>query len=72
VTYLPPVVALLIGWLLVGEPLRTTDLLAMAAILGGVYALQASRPDRPDRPSAGQPSASGQTTASARSGTLKA
>jgi drug/metabolite transporter (DMT)-like permease len=43
VTYLPPVVALLIGWLLVGEPLRATDLAAMALILGGVYAIQAPR-----------------------------
>ena len=39
VTYLPPVVALLIG-LLVGEPLRATDLAAMGAILGGVYVIQ--------------------------------
>lgn len=40
VTYLPPVVALLIGWLLVGEPLRGMDLPAMSAILGGVYVIQ--------------------------------
>jgi drug/metabolite transporter (DMT)-like permease len=46
VTYLPPVVALLIGWLLVGEPLRPVDFLAMAAILGGVYAIQAPRRQR--------------------------
>ena len=39
VTYLPPVVALLIG-LLVGEPLRAMDLVAMGAILGGVYVIQ--------------------------------
>ena len=39
VTYLPPVVALLIG-LLVGEPLRAMDLAAMGAILGGVYVIQ--------------------------------
>jgi drug/metabolite transporter (DMT)-like permease len=42
VTYLPPIVALLIGCLLVGEPLRPMNLLAMTAILGGVYAIQAS------------------------------
>ena len=42
VTYLPPVVALLIG-LLVGEPLRATDLAAMGAILGGVYVIQTAR-----------------------------
>jgi drug/metabolite transporter (DMT)-like permease len=41
VTYLPPVVALLIGCLLVGEPLRAMDVIAMGAILGGVYAIQA-------------------------------
>jgi drug/metabolite transporter (DMT)-like permease len=42
VTYLPPVVALLIGCLLVGEPLRVMDSIAIAAILGGVYAIQMS------------------------------
>ena len=42
VTYLPPVVALLIGCLLVGEPVRAMSLLGMSAILGGVYAIQAS------------------------------
>ena len=47
VTYLPPVVALLIGCLFVGEPLRATDLIATCAILGGVYAMQRSRSDRP-------------------------
>jgi drug/metabolite transporter (DMT)-like permease len=60
VTYLPPLVALLIGWLLVGETTRATDFVAMAAILAGVYAIQA------------QPSASGRATCSARSDTLKA
>jgi drug/metabolite transporter (DMT)-like permease len=42
VTYLPPVVALLIGCLLVGEPFRVMDLVAMGAILGGVYVTQTS------------------------------
>ena len=46
VTYLPPVVALLIGCLLVGEPLRWMDLIAMGAILSGVYANQTPRPAR--------------------------
>lgn len=40
VTYLPPVVALVIGGLLIGEPLRAADLIAMGAILCGVYAIQ--------------------------------
>ncbi|MHC8311216.1 DMT family transporter [Pseudomonas sp. GT1P32] len=39
VTYLPPVVALLIG-LLAGEALRVMDLIAMSAILVGVYVIQ--------------------------------
>ena len=42
VTYLPPVVALLIGCWLVGEPFRATDLIAMGAILSGVYAIQSA------------------------------
>jgi drug/metabolite transporter (DMT)-like permease len=42
VTYIPPVVALLIGTLLVGEPIKLLDLLAMLLILGGVYVLQSS------------------------------
>jgi drug/metabolite transporter (DMT)-like permease len=42
VTYLPPVVALLIG-LFVGEPLRAIDLIAMSAILSGVYVIQTAR-----------------------------
>lgn len=46
VTYLPPVVALLIGCLLVGEPVRAMSLLGMSAILGGVYTIQASGSDR--------------------------
>ena len=71
VTYLPPVVALLIGWLLVGEPLRATDLVAMAAILGGVYAIHVSGPYRADRPAAPQPSASARTTSSRRSNMLR-
>lgn len=40
VTYLPPVVALIIGCCLVGEPLRTMNLVAMGAILSGVYVIQ--------------------------------
>lgn len=37
VTYLPPVVALLIGGLLVGEPLDLIDFAATVLILGGVF-----------------------------------
>ncbi|WP_192036248.1 DMT family transporter [Halomonas sp. YLGW01] len=43
VTYIPPVVALLIGVLLVDEPVRAMDLVAMLAILAGVGLLQAGR-----------------------------
>ncbi len=39
VTYLPPVVALLIGWY-VGEPFSWIDPMAMACILAGVFVLQ--------------------------------
>lgn len=44
VTYLPPIVALLIGWS-VGEPFSWIDPLAMACILAGVFVLQ-TRPSR--------------------------
>ena len=40
VTYLPPLVALAIGCLFVGEPLRLPDVIAMSAILCGVYLIQ--------------------------------
>ncbi|MGI4745639.1 MAG: DMT family transporter [Janthinobacterium lividum] len=43
VTYVPPVVALLIGFLSVGEPVRLLDVGAMVAILAGVGLLQAGR-----------------------------
>ena len=43
VTYIPPVVALLIGALLVGEPLYALDIIAMFLILGGVYVLQVGK-----------------------------
>lgn len=42
-TYIPPVVALLIGILVAGEPVHAMDLLAIGAILGGVYLLQMGR-----------------------------
>jgi drug/metabolite transporter (DMT)-like permease len=42
VTYVTPVVALLIGCLFSGEPIHAMDLIAMASILGGVYATQTS------------------------------
>jgi drug/metabolite transporter (DMT)-like permease len=43
VTYIPPVVALVIGAVLAGEPVRGLDVLAMAAILLGVGILQSGR-----------------------------
>jgi drug/metabolite transporter (DMT)-like permease len=43
VTYIPPVVALIIGTVLAGEPVRGLDVLAMAAILLGVGVLQSGR-----------------------------
>lgn len=43
VTYIPPVVALLIGMLFAGETIGPLQLLAMACILGGVYLLQSGR-----------------------------
>jgi drug/metabolite transporter (DMT)-like permease len=45
-TYLPPVVALAIGWLLVKEPLDILDLAAVLLILTGVAVLR-SRSPRP-------------------------
>ena len=43
VTYIPPVVALIIGVLWVGDPVRPLDWIAMAAILAGVGVLQSGR-----------------------------
>jgi drug/metabolite transporter (DMT)-like permease len=43
VTYIPPVVALVIGTVLAGEPVRGLDVIAMAAILLGVGTLQSVR-----------------------------
>lgn len=40
VTYIPPVIALIIGWQFAGEPLTVIDLLALLCILGGVYLSQ--------------------------------
>src|ERR1700733_4778471 len=47
VTYIPPVVALLMGLMFAGEPIRPLHLLAMACILGGVYLLQSGRRPKP-------------------------
>ena len=44
VTYLPPVVALLIGALFIGEPIEAIDYLAAALILGGVVLLNRRKP----------------------------
>ena len=43
VTYIPPVVALVIGAVLAGEPVQAVDVLAMATILVGVGVLQSGR-----------------------------
>ncbi|HKE70847.1 MAG TPA: EamA family transporter, partial [Nocardioidaceae bacterium] len=44
-TYIPPVVALAIGWLAVGEPLVWWDAVAVLAILAGVVIIRlGSRP----------------------------
>lgn len=43
VTYIPPVVALGIGALLVHEPLHGQDLLALLCIIAGVYVLQTGK-----------------------------
>ncbi|WP_300673328.1 DMT family transporter [Desulfoluna sp.] len=40
VTYLPPVVALFIGWLLVGEPIELMDVLSTGMIFVGVFLLK--------------------------------
>jgi drug/metabolite transporter (DMT)-like permease len=47
VTYIPPVVALLMGLEFAGESLRPLHLAAMACILGGVYLLQSGRQVKP-------------------------
>jgi drug/metabolite transporter (DMT)-like permease len=44
VTYLPPVVAMLIAVLLVGEPINLLDWAAAALILGGVLLLHRPKP----------------------------
>lgn len=49
-TYIPPVVALAIGWLAVGEPLTWWDGLAVLLILAGVVILRlGNRPTAPTR-----------------------
>ncbi|MGV2289954.1 DMT family transporter [Trinickia sp. YCB016] len=58
VTYIPPVVALLMGLTIGHEPMRPLDLVAMATILGGVYLLQS----RGRAGAAPAPVASSQTT----------
>jgi drug/metabolite transporter (DMT)-like permease len=42
-TYIPPVVALLIGIFVAGEPVHALDVVAIVAILGGVFVLQSGR-----------------------------
>ncbi|MBU9276863.1 DMT family transporter [Burkholderia gladioli] len=43
VTYIPPVVALIMGSWIAHEPIGMVELLAMGAILGGVFLLQSGR-----------------------------
>jgi drug/metabolite transporter (DMT)-like permease len=43
-TYLPPVVAMLIGWLLVGESITVLDVAGVGAILSGVILLRQRTP----------------------------
>jgi drug/metabolite transporter (DMT)-like permease len=50
VTYIPPVVALVIGSLLVHEPLHSQDVIAMLLILSGVYVLQKGKQLAPVKP----------------------
>ena len=50
VTYIPPVVALVIGGLLVHEPLSGQDVIAMLLILCGVYVLQTGKRLLPNKP----------------------
>jgi drug/metabolite transporter (DMT)-like permease len=47
VTYIPPVVALVLGLAIGGESIKPLDLLAMLAILGGVFLLQSRRQAKP-------------------------
>lgn len=49
VTYIPPVVALLIGVALVGEPLHMIDVVGTAAILAGVGIIQLGRKPTPKK-----------------------
>lgn len=46
VTYVPPVVALIIGHVYAAEPLRTSHLMAVTLILGGVFLLQTAQKKR--------------------------
>jgi drug/metabolite transporter (DMT)-like permease len=56
VTYIPPVVALAIGWLLVGEPLDAVDGAAVLLVLAGVTMLRYRRAATPAPPRAPTPS----------------
>lgn len=47
VTYIPPVVALLIGFFVAHEPVHAIDLVAISAILAGVYVVQTGRKQPP-------------------------
>jgi len=50
VTYIPPVVALLIGFFVANDPVHAIDLVAISAILAGVYVVQTGRRQPPKAP----------------------
>lgn len=62
-TYIPPVVALAIGWLLVGEPIDALHGIAVLLILAGVVALRPQKVSSPVPPAATPGSAPGGTDA---------
>jgi len=48
--YVNPVVAVFLGWMLVGEPVTATMLVATAIIAGAVALIVSQRGRRPSRP----------------------
>lgn len=48
-TYIPPIIAVLTGSLILGETVRLLDLVAMAAIMTGVVVMQSGRPRKANR-----------------------
>lgn len=56
VTYIPPIIAVLTGSLILGESIRLLDMVAMAAILTGVVVMQSGRTPLMQRPLTNVPS----------------